>query len=386
MLRNTDVLVVGGGIIGASIAYHLSCAGFGRVTLCEQDRFPGPGATAKSGGLIRMHHTNPWQATLAWQSYPIYAEWADAVGGDCGFRAIGFVMVVGPEHRRALGHNVRALRRLGIPTRMLEPEELAELQPPCRIEGIGAAAYEPFSGYANPALAALAFVQRARDRGLVALEGVRVTSIVCREGRVTGVESNLGRIGTGTIVLASSFWATRLAEEIGLVIPVRPKQVAIGFLSWAPPRGALPLCAYIDDTVGTYFRPEPGGSLLVGVGEKDCDAAIAPPISEQDVLDARARVGVRLPLARDAVAVGGRSACDGYTPDNHPILGPVDGVRGLYLAVGFSGAGFKVAPAVGRAVAAELASGAEVAELARFRLRRFETGDLIRAEHGYAHS
>lgn len=384
MPRSTDVLIVGGGIIGASIAYHLTYAGIGRVTLCEQDRFPGAGATAKSGGLIRMHHTNPWQARLAWQSYPVYAEWADVIGGDCGFRSIGFVMVVGPEHRRALELNVQALREIGIPTRTLQPEELAELQPHYRTEGVGAAAYEPFSGYANPALATLAFVQRARDRGLVTLEGARVTSILHRDKRVTGVETSLGAISAGTVVLASS-WATRLAEELGVTLPVRPKQVCICFLSWAPSL-KTPLCVCMDDTLGTYFRPEPGRSLLVGAGAKDCDMAVAPPVSEQDVHDVKARLGARLPLARDAAAVGARSAFDGYTPDKHPILGPVDGVRGLYLAVGFSGAGFKVAPAVGRAVATEIASGAEASELARFRLQRFETGDLIRPEHAYAHS
>lgn len=384
MPSSTDVLVVGGGVIGASIAYHLACAGIGRVMLCEQDRLPGAGATAKSGGLLRMHHTNPWQARLAWQSYPIFAEWADAVGGDCGFRPIGCVMLVGPEHRGALERNVQALRGLGIPTRTLEPEELAELQPLCRTEGIGAAAYEPFSGYASPALTALAYVQRARDRGLVALEGARVTSIQHSGGRVTGVQSSLGAIGADTVVLASSFWAARLAGELGVAIPVRPKRVSICFLTWTPPPG-IPLCAYMDDTIGTYFRPEPGRALLVGAGAQDCDPADAPVVSEQDVIDARARVGVRLPLARDAAAVSARSALDGYTPDKHPILGPLDGLRGLYLAVGFSGAGFKIAPAVGRGVAAEIASGAQVPELARFRLQRFETGALIRPEHAYAH-
>lgn len=384
MRPSPAVLVIGGGIMGASIAYHLSVAGVGRVLLCEQSRLPGLGATAKAGGIVRMHHTDPFQARLAWESYPVYAEWSDAIGGECGFQRTGFAMVVGPEHVEALHANARMLRGLGIPLSVLSRESFAELQPFCNTADIGAVAYEPFSGYADPILATLGFVRRARERGLELLEGARITGLVYQGGRVTGAYSNFGVLSAGLVVVAASVWAGPLLAEAAVTLPVCCKQVDLCFLSW-PQAEPTPLCTYLDDTIGTYFRPEPGRQVLVGAGAKQCDPGAAPLVAAEDMQMARSRAGHRVPLLQQADFAGGRSGFDGYTPDKRGIVGPVKGVSGLYLALGFSGGGFKIAPAVGRAVAAEIAGSAEAPQLQRFRLERFQSGNLIQAEHPYVH-
>lgn len=387
MSPHPDVLIVGGGVIGASIAFHLATAGVRRVMLCEQDIVPGLGATLKSGGLIRMHHTNPWQAQLAWQSYSVYNHWADVVGGDCGFRQTTFALIVGPEHISHLEHNTHMLRELGIPFFVLTPDEFRTIQPFYNSEGVGAVVYEPFSGYADPALSTLSLLNRARQHGLELIQGAQITGLIARDGRITGVQSNFGEIHAGTVIVAASFWATRMLKEVGVTLPLRPRRLGNTFLRWPGTAETAPLCTYIDDITGTYFRAEPGGRVLVGIKGRDWDNGALvgppPPVQQDEMEAAQARVQTRLPLLRDAQHVSTIIGCDSYTPDEHALIGRVDELDGLYLAVGFSGGGFKIAPAVGQAVATEITSTTSVPELEPFRPNRFAAGRPIKATHPY---
>jgi glycine/D-amino acid oxidase-like deaminating enzyme len=380
-----DALVVGGGVVGASIAFHLARAGL-RVALLEQGLAPGTGATARSGGLIRMHHTNPAQARLAWLSFPVFAQWPEVVGGDCGFHRTGFACVVGPEHAAALRSNVATMRAMGIAVGEVDADDFAELQPAFGREGIGAVAWEPFSGYADPARATLALLARARDAGLALHEGARVTRLLVRGGRVAGARSNLGEHAAGTTVLAAGWASAALLRPLGADLPIEARAVGICLLRSPDGEGAR-LCTCIDDTVGTYFRPARGHTVLVGAGVHPCapgrraDAALG----RRPLRAAREAIARRLPSLAGAPVAAARLGVDGYTPDRHALVGPVDGVEGVYLAAGFSGGGFKVAPAVGAAVARELSGGGPAPELEPFRPGRFAAGAPIRAEHPYAH-
>ena len=375
-------------MIGAGIAYHLARAHEAEVVLCEQAPLPARGATSRSAGLIRMHHTSMDVVPLALASLRTYAHWHDAVGGDCGFRRTGFALVVGPEHAGELRANVRLLRREGVDTTALEPEQLRELQPFAAVDDVGAAAYEPESGYADPVLTTLAFLEQARSRGLKVADGATVLELRLEDDRVCGADTNLGEIEARTTVLAGGAWTAALLSGHGIELPIRSREIGTCLVdgSRLPP---APAClTYIDDVTGGYFRPDDTGALVAGVPverwDVDPDAEL-PPLELAQLEQARERLAHRIPLLRDAELVGTRPGFDAYTPDKQPLVGRLPELDELYVATGFSGGGFKLAPALGEAVAAELLDDEARPELEPFRPDRFVLEQPIETRNVYAH-
>ena len=375
-------------MIGAGIAYHLACAHAAEVVLCEQAPLPARGATSRSAGLIRMHHTSMDVVPLALASSRTYAHWGDAVGGDCGFRRTGFALVVGPEHAGELRANVRLLQREGVDTTALEPEELRELQPFAAVDDVGAAAYEPESGYADPVLTTLAFLEQARSRGLRVAGGAAVLGLRLEDDRVCGADTNLGEVEARTTVLAGGAWTAALLSRHGIELPIRSREIGTCLVdgSRLPP---APAClTYIDDVTGGYFRPDDTGALVAGVPverwDVDPDAEL-PPLELAQLEQARERLAHRIPLLRDAELVGTRPGFDAYTPDKQPLVGRLPELDELYVATGFSGGGFKLAPALGEGVAAELLDDEARPELEPFRPDRFVLEQPIETRNVYAH-
>jgi len=375
-------------VIGAGIAYHLARAHEAEVVLCEQAPLPARGATSRSAGLIRMHHTSMDVVPLALASLHTYAHWHDAVGGDCGFRRTGFALVVGPEHAGELRANVRLLRREGVDTTALEPEQLRELQPFAAVDDVGAAAYEPGSGYADPVLTTLAFLEQARSRGLRVADGAAVLGLRLEDDRVCGADTNLGEVEARTTVLAGGAWTAALLSRHGIELPIRSREIGTCLVdgSRLPP---APAClTYIDDVTGGYFRPDDTGALVAGVPverwDVDPDAEL-PPLELAQLEQARERLAHRIPLLRDAELVGTRPGFDAYTPDKQPLVGRLPELDELYVATGFSGGGFKLAPALGEGVAAELLDDEARPELEPFRPDRFVLEQPIETRNVYAH-
>lgn len=383
MRNTTDFLIIGGGVIGASIGFYLSNKRPGRIVLCEQSMPPGDGATRRSGGIIRMHHTNPFQTKLAWDSYETFACWSEIVGGDCGFRKTGFTLFVGPEYIEPLRNNVKMMESLGIPVEIYTNGKWRELNPYISDAEIGAAAYEPLSGYANPQLATLGFLRRAQENGLELMEGVKISHLIVKGDRAVGVSTNIGDIYADKIILAANVWCVELLRKVNISVPIHSKRIAICFLRYDLPK----LTACIDDTIGTYFRPTENNEILVGIttDEKNVDPSTISPLSIKDFRWGFERIVRRIPVLQNAEWVGGRVAFDAYTPDKHAIIGEIKQLEGIYLALGFSGGGFKVAPAVGKAIAEELTSQTHCDELEPYRFTRFEEGKLIRGFYQYYH-
>ena len=163
-MTSADVVVIGGGVNGASVAFNLARLGVRRVVLLER-RHLGAGASGKSGSLVRMHYTNEAESRLAWESLKVFRDFDAMVGGDCGFEAPGFVQIVDPAHADALRANVAMQQGLGIDTRLVSREELTEISPDLRVDDVGAAAYEPGSGFADPNATTFAFAAAARRLG-----------------------------------------------------------------------------------------------------------------------------------------------------------------------------------------------------------------------------
>jgi len=383
--ETADVVVVGGGVNGVSIAYALAARGVPRVVLCERAALAS-GASGFSSALIRMHYTNEWDARLAFASFPVFRSWPEIMGGPPVFTHTGFVNVVAPQYADALRRNVDMLRTIGIDTVALSPSELHDLQPFANIEDLGAAAFEPASGYADPAATVEGFRRRAQDLGAQVRQWTGVTRILRRESRVLGVETIAGRIDAGAVVVAAGAWAPRLCREIGLDIPARVKALDTVQVE----RSAVladPHMIFIDNVQGSYFRPESGIRTIVGVPCQEWDP---DPDGPAVLAPGAAAVGAqilthRIPALEGATLARGYRAFDCYSRDRHAILGRVDGIDGLYLATAFSGSGFKIAPAVGVCMAELILDGrAKTVDIEPFSLRRFAEGRSPEGPYPYA--
>jgi glycine/D-amino acid oxidase-like deaminating enzyme len=301
------------------------------------------------------------------------------VGGDCGYRRTGFAMVTGEQHAAALEANVAAVIAAGGRSQRVDPADLADRHPALRFAEPVVAAYEEDGGYADPIMATTSLLAASGAR---CAEGAVVHALSTRGDAVSGVETNLGRFEAPLVVLAGGAWAAKLAASVGVEVPVAPKRIGIARLDARLAPGDA--CVVIDDTTGGYFRPTTRGSVYVGV-PCDPDAGLeAPPapLTGSEIAGALRAVRERLPVAGTGQVDSARAGLDGYTPDKRPAIGAA-GPDGCYLAVGFSGGGVKIAPAVGELVAAELTGAGPQSLLEPYRPGRFAAGALIESEHPY---
>jgi sarcosine oxidase subunit beta len=385
MVVTADVVVIGGGVNGTSIAFALASRGV-KVVLVDKGAVAS-GASGRSSALIRMHYTNEWDARLAWASVPVFTHWSDLIGGPPVFTRTGFAHVVAPAYAENLRRNVEMLRSIGVNTVALTAAELARLQPCVHVEDIGAAAYEPDSGYADPAATVDGFRRRAEELGARIMQWTAVSRIDRRESRVRGVETGAGRIACDAVVLAAGAWSARLGRDIGLDLCMRPKAIDTVAVT-RPPELREPHMVFIDNVLGNYFRPEAGGLTLAGVPCQEWD--IDPDTLGTGLPPGAASRGAellthRIPAMERATLARGYRAFDGYSRDRHAILGPVDGIDGLYLAMAFSGSGFKIAPAVGVCMAELITEGrSKTVDIEPFSLRRFSLGQSVEGPYPYA--
>ena len=372
--------------MGAGIALELSrrCL---RVLVCEQHRAPGRGATSLSGGLVRQHHTAHCDTKLAVRSLPIFQRWPDVIGGDCGYRQTGFAVVVAGHHRERLERNVAAVNRAGGTSGVIDVSQLAAHYPALAFadaEEAGlVAAYEPDGGYVDATAATLSLVAAATRAGARYGEGVVVSGVATSGDVVRGVQTNVGTIAAPLVVLAAGAWSARLTAPLGVELPFEARRIGLAHGIVDAQVGPMP--SAIDDTLGTYFRPDDTGhGLHFGVAlEGAVDLDHHPmPVDRYELETARKTVAVRVPAAGSTTIGGTRAGLDGYTPDHHPVIGPV-GPDGLYLCAGFSGGGVKTMPAVAREVAAEIVQRKRSDLLEPYRPQRFATGSPITSDDPY---
>ncbi len=391
-VTTADVIVVGAGVQGSATAFHLARRGL-RVAVLDRAH-PGAGATGRSSGFVRMHYDLAVESELAWRAFPTFEHWAEIVGeGDCGFTRIGFLQLV-PHHQVAsLRANVAAQQAVGIDTRVVTAADVADLVPGMVADDVEAGAWEPRSGYADPTGTAAGLLAAARRLGTSYAGGVAVQRILVDGGRVTGVATDRGEIHAPVVVNAAGAIAGKVAATAGINVPIKPWRHDTGYfgLPSARPGGpGRPIPVVLDNITTVYFRSEGRDLLLVGLevgndigGDPDrpmetYDPEIVPQLAE--------KVCGRLPWMVDGDFRTAHPGQDGMSPDQRAILGPVgaEGPDGLYLQCGFSGSGFKTAPAVGEAMAEWILDGAPaLAGLARFDLGRFARGDLLVGEHPY---
>ena len=387
MPETTEALIIGAGVMGASLAYHLTRAGMTRVTVVDKKGLCG-GMTAKSGALVRMHYTNEPEARMAFAALRYFQHWQEMVGGQCGFTRTGFVVTVTPDNAARLCKNVEMLQRIGVTTSVITAQELQELQPFAQVDDLTVAAYEPESGYADPRATTTAFMQQAQRQGAVLREGVRVTAIRTVGGRVIGVDTSGGPIDAPIVVVMAGPWSDRLLKTAGIDFPLIPQRAQIAFYQ-RPAELAKGHMVFIDGALGAYFRPHGTELTLIGVGhwkpEPPPDPDAYNEANDPDFIPAaQLKVARRIPALQHAEYARGHAGIYDVSPDTRAILDRAPGVDGLYIAAGFSGTGFKISPAVGACMAELITQGrATFVDLTPFRFSRFEENRPIRGPHEY---
>ena len=379
-MRTADVIIIGGGIVGSSIAYHLTAAGCKNVLVLERDSSQGKGSTGKSMGGVRAQFSTPVNIQMSLYSIPFYAEFEQRLGYPCGYRAQGYLFCATTEaHLKYLRTNYETQVRLGLKdARLVSSDEIARLFPQLRSDDIVGGAFCSTDGFVDPYSAMTGFMSCACERGAELWKSAEVGTIKRDAEGSFRVESSKGPVIAPIIANCAGPWAAQIAKMLGVELPVQPLR---RMLVPTEPFDAFPHTApmIIDMSNGFHFRPEALGFLLAWN-----DPAETPgfrtefdPAFIEKILT---RAADRVPVFEN-LAVNPRRAWAGLyemTPDHHPILGAVPEIPGFFLANGFSGHGVMHAPATGKILSDLILNGStDLIDPSLLNISRFAEGRLV---------
>ncbi len=380
MTNAADVVIIGAGIVGASIAWHLAQAGCTNVVLLEREQQQGKGSTGKSMGGVRAQFSTDVNIRMSLYSIPFFAEFESALEHPSGYRPQGYLfLATAPEHLAMLRQNVARQQRLGLSqVRLISAQEAGEIAPGVRMDDVLGASFCPTDGFVDPYSIMQGFTLRARDKGVTLRRGADVTAIERDSTGIAGVHTNGDFIPTRIVVNAAGPWAASVAKLAGLEIPVRPlRRMLVPTEPCEQLDKALPMV--IDMSNGFHFRPEGLGALLAwnDPTEQYGDNTAVEPSFVEKILE---RAAARVPAFTD-VEVNPKRAWAGLyemSPDKHAILGEAPDVPGFYLANGFSGHGVMHSPATGRILADVILTGkSDILDWRILSLARFKTGRTL---------
>ena len=385
MKKTADAVIIGGGVMGCSILYNLAARGVTHAVLLEKDILAS-GSTSRSQAILRMHYSNEVTARLAWESLAIFRDFEEIVGGPSGYVRTGYFLAVGESDRSALEDNVAMQRRVGVNTDVASAEDVREIAPVLETREDEAYAYEPESGYADPYSVTTGYARRARELGAEVVTDARATGVEITEGRVTAVSTATERVETPTAVVAAGPWSRLFLDRLGVDVPLRTVRHQVVMLR--RPEDLVPDHPIIGDVVNDLSaRPDAGNLTLIGVGEDEWvgpdeyNQGVDMPMVEQ----AMAGLARRMPGMSEALFRGGWSGLFTTTPDWHPVLDRVQSIDGLYVAVGFSGHGFKLSPMIGVVMSELITQGkATSVDISMLGLDRFKTGKLLTSRYSMA--
>ena len=384
MSNTADVIIIGAGVHGASLAFHLAQRGV--KALIIEKKFVAAGATGRSSGLVRMHYDVRQDSELAWVSFNYFRNWKEMVGGESGFRRTGFLQFVAPDDVEKMSANVKMHQEIGIPAMLIKADDVKRLAPTFVTDDIQLAAFEPESGYADPTGTANAFINAAKEKGSQLIQDCGVTGIIA-DSKVKGVQTSQGDFFAPIIVNAAGAWAGKLNQMAGLDLPYDTWRHDTMFV--ARPREVGPEHpTVIDFSNEMYFRPDAGNLTLVGL--EDGNPLGESPDSDTDhaksgfVERGIDRICKRVPIMENGSLHSAHGGYDGITPDQHPMLGAA-GPDGFFLDCGHSGTGFKISPAVGLCMSELILDGkAKTVDISIYRPQRFADDKLIVGEHPYS--
>jgi len=378
-----DAVVIGGGIIGASVAHFLTKLGYPRVALVEKSEICR-GSTQYSAAHVRQHYSNEVAIRLAVRGAGMFANAEEELGGPVGFVQHGYMVIAPPDQEQAIRDVVPVQQRFGVQTEILTPAEVSHRWPELDVEGIALACFEQTSGYADPVATVRALVRSAQREGLEVLEGCEATDIATEGRRVTGVVTGQGTIATGVVVNAAGPWGDRIGRMIGVDYPITFSREHEAVFEAPEGFGEIPVMS--DAAQRLYFRHYGEGKVLVGEGWPK-----QPEPADPETYDAgtdEAHLARMVPkLVRRLPSLAATIGSDGYggtyvtgysgvydiTEDWYPIVGEEE-VGGFYSAFGGSGHCFKLGPAIGEALASMIAGMEPEIDISSLSGTRFAEG------------
>lgn len=374
MEKEANVVIVGGGIVGVSIAYHLAMRKVKKLVLLERGHL-GEGSTGLCVGGIRTQFATDINIRFSLESLDFWTHFEEITGTDPEFRQVGYLFLA--THAETLNRfrsHVQRQKSYGFPVELLEPREIRRRWTFLRWEDLVGGTFCSLDGYAGPHEVLTGLVRMARQRGVKIYEETEVVGLIMRGDRVRGVKTKAGDITAPVVVNATGPWASDIGRMAGIEIPVKPVRRQL-FVT-APfilSDHAIPLI--IDFDQGWYFRPEGKGFLLSGPIDKE--PSFRTTIDRHAMAETAEQAMNRVPAFQNAQITSGWAGLYEISPDHHAILGPVPGLEGLILANGFSGHGFQHSPAVGRAIADFITEGRASSDLSLLSIERFEKGMTI---------
>ncbi len=379
-MHTADIVIIGGGIVGSSIAYHLTESGCRNVLVIERESHQGKGSTGKSMGGVRAQFSTPVNIKMSLYSIPFYAEFEPRLGHPSGYRPQGYLFVATSEkHLAYLRANYEQQVALGLKSiKQLSADDITGMYPQLRSDDIVGGSFCATDGFVDPYSAMVGFMERAREQGAELWRSTEVTGIRIENDRVAGVETARGPVATRTVINAAGPWAAQVARMAGIDLPLEPLR---RMLVPTEPFDRFPHTApmIIDMSNGFHFRPEALGFLMAW-NDPEETPGFKTDFEPSFIEKILTRAANRVPMFEDLPVNPKRAWAGLYemTPDHHPVLGPVPGVEGLFFANGFSGHGVMHAPATGKILADLVLRGAcDLIDTSLLGFQRFAEGKLI---------
>lgn len=389
-MKNHDVIVIGAGVIGCSVAYHLARLGAKSVLVLDRTQV-GAGTSSQSSGILRTHYSVIENVELALSSWQVFKDFSAYLGDEeasAGLVKCGY-LIAAPEGPKLepLRLALQGQRDKGITVTELDAAAAAALLPIARFDDAALIGYEPEAGFADAYLTATGFARAARKRGVKIMEGVEVQRLLHEGGRVTGVNTSQGRFDSPLVISTQNIWARDIERWTGIHSPVRAERHSVLALQGPLPySNHMPVYKDLGSPGMLYCRSYGGTQMLVSEGI--AGQMLDEPDNEQGdvslnyVAEVGAQVAERFPSFEMAGLASSWTGVYDVTPDWNPVLGRLPDMRGLVVGYGFSGHGFKLSPAVGRVLAQEALGLRTDVPMAPYSLERFRTGDLLSGRYG----
>ena len=374
MAKAADVVIIGGGIVGVSIAYYLALKKAGRIVLFEKGQL-GEGSTSRCVGGIRTQFSTEINIRFSLESLKTFDQFEEEFGVNPGFKRIGYLFLATTEGEMEIfRRNVKLQKKFNIPVELLNPEEIVARWPYLRTDDILGGTFCCWDGYAGPSEILSGFASGAKREGVKIYEGMEVMGVSLAKGKIHHVRTKDEEISTPVVVNAGGPYASSVGEMVGIEIPVKPLRRQI-FVTAPFHLSDRPIPLTIDFHRGWYFRQEVDGLLLSG--PLDPEPSFNLNIDYEAMAEASENAMYRIPVLMEARLARGWAGLYEISPDHHAILGKVPEVEGFILANGFSGHGFQHSPAAGKVISELIVDGkASTIDISTLSMERFERGSL----------
>lgn len=372
-----NIVIIGGGVMGASAAYHLAKRGFKKIVLLEKEQYFGTGATGRCAGGVRYQFSTEINVKLSLESLPMIERFKEEIGQEVNYRQCGYLLVATNEKEEAMfKYNVAMQNKLGVQTQLLSGDEVRARLPLMKFDNAIAGTFNQKDGTVDPNGVVMGYINAAQKMGAQAISGIEVVGITVSGGNVEEVQTSLGGIKTRTVLNVAGPWSSQIGKMAGVEIPVTPLRRQMFTTN---PLKEVPqdFPFVIDFAKSLYFHRE-GEGLLIGMSNQNEKPSYEQNVDEDfELVNLEAAIE-RMPLVEKASRASHWAGLYEVTPDAHPIYGETD-VKGFFLCTGFSGHGFMHGPISGKLMSEFILDGKfSSVDVSMLDLKRFEENRLIK--------